>query len=397
MRKVKISILALACSLLACTASTSCSSSDEDNNIPESPANPTAPGNTDGSNGSNGSDGSNSSDGSNTGGSNTGGSSNTGNPSGINYSSLITKTQAYPANYAEEAEHRGRVERIDYNTRDYAEGTNRSRSNTAYVYLPYGYDENSSQRYNIIYLVHGHYGTASTTFEAENGLQRKVLDHMMENVDCAPTIVVSPSYNYGQPTANYVDADPYCKALPLELVNDLIPLVETRYRTYLTSPDIAGIEASRDHRAIGGFSMGGVTTWYALDETLNAFRYFLPMSGDCWSLGSFAGMNRPTQTTDYLANIVRKSPYQNAFYIWAASGTSDSAYSEILIQVRAMAQEKDVFGLDRMTFHEKDGARHEFRPSVEYVYNALPFFFPTDRGESTGIQHTKYNTKNIRQ
>ena len=313
------------------------------------------------------------------------------NGSGTSAAALISKTQAYPSGYATEATHRGCVERIDYDTRDYAEGTGTARTNTAYVYLPYGYDENTEQRYNVIYLVHGHYGKASTTFEAEDGLQRKVLDHMMESGDCAPTIVVSPSYNYGQPTANYVDADPYCRALPTELVNDLIPIVETRYRTYLASPDRESIEASRSHRAIGGFSMGGVTTWYALAETFNAFKYYMPMSGDCWSLGAFAGMNQPQRTADYLANIVRQSPYANDFYIWAASGTSDSAYSEILLQVRAMSGIADVFGLNRMTFHEKDGARHEFRPIVEYVYNALPYFFPSDEGGATAIRQVGIN------
>lgn len=313
------------------------------------------------------------------------------NGSGTSAAALISKTKTYPSDYATEAMHRGRVERIDYDTRDYAEGTGATRTNTAYVYLPYGYDENTAQRYNVIYLVHGHYGTASTTFEAEDGLQRKVLDHMVENGDMAPTIVVSPSYNYGQPTANYVDADPYCRALPTELVNDLIPVVETRYRTYLTSPDRDGIEASRSHRAIGGFSMGGVTTWYALTETFNAFKYYMPMSGDSWSLGAFAGMNQPQRTADYLANIVRQSPYSNDFYIWAASGTSDSAYSEILLQIRAMAGITDVFGIDHMTFHEKDGARHEFRPIVEYVYNALPYFFPSDEGGATAIRQVGIN------
>lgn len=165
------------------------------------------------------------------------------------YTSLVTKTYSYPADYSEEAEHRGRVERIDYTTRDYADGTGCERTNTAYVYLPYSYDADSEQRYNVLYLVHGHYGTAVTTFEAEGGLQRKVLDHLFENGEAAPTIVVSPSYNYGQPTADYADADPYCKALPTELVNDLIPIVESRYRSFLSSPDRAGIEASRDHRA----------------------------------------------------------------------------------------------------------------------------------------------------
>ena len=69
--------------------------------------------------------------------------------------------------------------------------------------------------------------------------------------------------------------------------------------------------------------MGGVTTWYALAETFSAFKYYLPMSGDCWSLGSFAGMNRPQQTADYLA--------------------------------------------------------------VEYIYNALPFFFPADPQKDTAL------------
>lgn len=301
------------------------------------------------------------------------------------YESLISKTTAYPDSYASEAAHKGTVERIDYTTRDYAEGTGRRRENSAYVYLPYGYAENSGVRYNVVYLVHGHYGTAATTFEAENGLLINVLDHMMENADVAPVIVVSPSYNYGSPTSNYVDADPYCCALPHEMVADLIPLVETRYRTYLASPDADGIAASRQHRAIGGFSMGGVTTWYALAETFDAFKFYLPISGDCWSLGAFAGMNRPTQTADYLADIIRQSPYSDDFYIWAASGTSDSAYSETLLQVRGMAQTQTIFGLDHLSFHEKDGARHEYRPIPEYVYNALPFFFPPQKEPEASV------------
>lgn len=297
------------------------------------------------------------------------------------YSGLVSKTSPVPSEYSQEASHRGEVVRIDCDTKDYAEGTGAARSNTAYVYLPYGYDDNSEMRYNVLYFVHGHYGTASTTFEAEDGLLRKLLDRMTENGDMDPTIVVSPSYNYGQPTANYADADPYCKALPQELVNDLIPIVERRYHTYAETTDAAGLEASREHRAIGGFSMGAVTTWYALEQTLPYFKYFLPVSADCWSLGRFAGMNRPDDTAEYLADIVRKSQYSGSgFYIWAASGTNDSAYRETLVQIEAMARLTDVFPLTSLTFHEKDGARHEFLPLADYLYNALPFFFPGNPG-----------------
>lgn len=305
------------------------------------------------------------------------------------YTQLMNKTVEVPVGYNLEAEHKGDVVRIDYKTRDYAEGTGTVRTNTAYVYLPYGYDGNAERRYNVFYFVHGHYGTAASFFQDENGLLRNLLDHMVENGDMSPTIVVSPSYNYGNPTTNYADADPYCEALPQELVNDLMPVVESRYRTYSQSTDAAGLEASREHRAIGGFSMGAVTTWYALEHTLDYFKYFMPVSADCWSLGRFAGMNRPRETAEYLAGIVRNSSYAgNGFYIWAASGTSDSAYGETLVQIQAMAQLKDVFPVTNLTFHEKDGARHEFRPIAEYLYNALPFFSRTGKKEEQILMDT---------
>ena len=265
---------------------------------------------------------------------------------------LISETLPVPDGYGQEADERGSIVCIDYDTRDYAKGTGAARTNTAYVYLPYGYD--TQRRYNILYFVHGHYSTAASTFEDEDGAVRKLLDQMIAHGDIDPMIVVTPSYNYRQPTPNYADADPYCRALPQELVNDLIPVVESRYRTYAETTDAEGIEASRNHRAIGGFSMGAVTTWYAFDETLDAFRYFMPVSGDCWSLGRFAGMNRPDETAAYLAERVQQSPYAgNGFYIWAASGTNDSAYSEILLQIEGMARLPEVFNDGNMTFHQK--------------------------------------------
>lgn len=301
---------------------------------------------------------------------------NEGSTPSTGYSDLITKIMAYPDSYAQPAEQHGTVTELTYTTRDYVNNSGAARTNNTYVYLPYNYDASGNTRYNVLYLVHGHYGDASTFLSTENGLLRNVLDHLIENGDIDPLIVVTPTYNYGQPTQNYVDAGPYCRALPQELQHDLMPLVESRYHTYAESTDSMGLERSRDHRAIGGFSMGGVTTWFALDETLAFFRYFLPMSGDCWSLGSFAGTNRPQQTTDYLINRIRQQGFgQNDFYIWAASGTSDSAYGETLNQVRGMA-ENSFFTRQNLTFHEKDGARHEYRPMMEYIYNALPFFFP---------------------
>lgn len=293
------------------------------------------------------------------------------------YTDLITKTESYPSAYSQPSSHAGEVRTITYPTFDYVDGTLAPRTNQACVYIPYGY--NTEREYNVLYLVHGHYGTYSSFLSYENGLLVNVLDNMIEKGDIEPVIVVTPSYNYGQPTSNYVDADKYCEALTQELLNDLMPIVESDFRTYAESADSKGFEQSRNHRMIGGFSMGAVTTWYAFEHLLPYFRNYLPISGDCWSLGTFAGMNRPHETAQYLADIVRQSKYgTNGFYIWAASGTSDSAYRETLVQIEAMAELSDVFNRRTMSFHEKDNARHEYEPSIEYVYNALKYFYPAD-------------------
>ena len=293
------------------------------------------------------------------------------------YTELLNKTRPVPAEYNQESVLKGNVVQIDYNTKNYVEGTGEVRKNTAYVYLPYGYDEASEQPYNVFYFVHGHGETAISFFQNENGLLCKLLDHMFENRDMAPTLIVSTSYVYGTPVDYYPDADPYCEALPQELVNDLIPLIESRYHTYTESTDVAGITVSRKHRAIGGFSMGAVTVWYALEHALECFKYFMPISSDGWSLGRFAGMTNPDETAEYLANTIRNSAFsKNDFYIWACSGTNDVAYDRIWSQVQAMAQLTDVFSVSNLTFHEQDGARHEFRSLAEYLYNVLPFMFP---------------------
>ena len=293
------------------------------------------------------------------------------------YTELLNKTRPVPAEYNQESVLKGNVVQIDYNTKNYVEGTGEVRKNTAYVYLPYGYDEASEQPYNVFYFVHGHGETAISFFQNENGLLCKLLDHMLENRDMAPTLIVSTSYVYGTPVDYYPDADPYCEALPQELVNDLIPLIESRYHTYTESTDVAGITVSRKHRAIGGFSMGAVTVWYALEHALECFKYFMTISSDGWSLGRFAGMTNPDETAEYLANTIRNSAFsKNDFYIWACSGTNDVAYDRIWSQVQAMAQLTDVFSVSNLTFHEQDGARHEFRSLAEYLYNVLPFMFP---------------------
>ena len=86
-----------------------------------------------------------------------------------------------------------------------------------------------------------------------------------------------------------------------EYENELIPAVEGKYSTFAKSTDLAGIVASREHRAFGGFSLGAVTTWYIFENRFDLQKYFLPMSGDSWHIEMFGGHYEPEATAAYLA------------------------------------------------------------------------------------------------
>jgi enterochelin esterase family protein len=119
----------------------------------------------------------------------------------------------------------------------------------AVVYLPPGYEQ-SAERYPVLYLLHGAGGDQHTWIE--RGSANVILDNLIENGELDPLVVVMP-YGY---TSRLPDgerrrgADGYktdMEEFAVDFVNDLIPLVESRYR----------VEADREHRAIAGLSMGG--------------------------------------------------------------------------------------------------------------------------------------------
>ena len=64
-------------------------------------------------------------------------------------------TAAVPAAYREASARPGKVTRLDYDSEDYVRDS-APITKTAYIYTPYGYDENDTEtRYNILYLMHG--------------------------------------------------------------------------------------------------------------------------------------------------------------------------------------------------------------------------------------------------
>lgn len=106
------------------------------------------------------------------------------------------------------------------------------------VALPPGYAD-SKQKYPVVYFLHGAGGTESSDAAGFSGLVHKE----MEARRCPPVICVFP--NGGM--SGYRD-NPERKIMGETLiVKELIPLIDGKYRTV----------ASREGRAICGFSMGG--------------------------------------------------------------------------------------------------------------------------------------------
>ncbi len=259
----------------------------------------------------------------------------------------------------------------------------------AVVYLPEGYDE--SKQYNVLYLMHGGWSDETVYLgspEGGKGMFANVLDHGIANGEIDPLIVVSPTYNNTSPQ----DSGDYSLAIQLtdqyhnELMNDLIPAVINTYSTYAADSSYDGIVASRDHRAFAGFSMGSVQTWRTFQYNLDAFRYFMPSSGNAGNSG------------EVYAQLVRNQEYDaDDFFIFAASGTDDFAYSSFKAQIQAMA-ENDMFTVadneqdGNLYYLEKEGYRHDGYAAMTYFYNGLTWLFKDGNAkENSGAVSTNVN------
>ncbi len=134
---------------------------------------------------------------------------------------------------------KGKLETIAYNSKSI--GVERK----AVVYMPPNYDTN--QKYPVLYLMHGIGGNEThwSTLCAAN----KVLDNLIADKKAVPMIIVMPNGRASAepPSSNIMSDFNYYAFFEKDLLQDLIPYIESRY----------SVKADRDHRAIAGLSMGG--------------------------------------------------------------------------------------------------------------------------------------------
>jgi len=276
---------------------------------------------------------------------------------------------------------KGTVVTFTYDTKNHLKEDDTVYQKSALVYLPAGYDENDTEtRYNILYLMHGG-GDTPKWFLGSDGKSSRIsrmLDNMIEKGDIEPLIVCAVSYynDYSN------DATKNCLNFHYELMNDLIPVLETTYHTYAEDITPESLAASRSHRAFGGFSMGAAATWSVFEHCLNEFSYFLPMSGDCWALGQAAGKNKSLQTATHLVSVVEaQGKTAEDFFIYSGCGENDIAEPNLTPQVTAMKLHPDTFlycdnfanGNLYKCIVPRGG--HDVSTVSSIMYNALPKLF----------------------
>ncbi len=312
-------------------------------------------------------------------------------------SKALTKDKTFkatPEEYRLENERQGVIESLYYSVPTSENVNNIKHLN---VYIPYCYDSaDTNTKYNVLYLMHGGGEDENLLFggPGQNRELKNILDNMVAKGDIEPIIVVTPTFYV---VKNGLKNDPARShvanvnhQLPIveteyfhdELINDLIPFVETKYNTYAATANKEDLKASREHRAFGGFSMGSVTTWNTYINCLAYFKYFMPLSGDCWALAQKAEGKMAKETAEYLAKCAKDAGYTpKDFYLFCATGNQDIAYPNMKPQMDAMKLLSDIFIHSSDTkegnfyFMECDGGVHNWHWVNQFIYNILPDLF----------------------
>lgn len=264
-----------------------------------------------------------------------------------------------PDSYKEPAAQQGTVEQVSY--------TYETEEKYFLIYLPYGY-ESSTERYNVLYVIHGGGGGKPETFlktDSNTALQNTI-DNLIQNGEVEPFILVAPTWKTSEfsPSGTYEQSAAMTKNFAMdELGQSVVATVDANYRT----------NATREGRAFSGFSMGGVTTWFTFMYAMDYFKYFIPMSGDCWAVGQNGGGSNPTETVEALSKAVTDQGYSGAdFIVYAFTGGGDYALDNLGPQIYAM-QENDMFKFGENAFFGlHPTAVHGDPMSRIYLYYVLP-------------------------
>jgi len=141
-----------------------------------------------------------------------------------------------------------------------------------YMYTPPGYDQNTSEKYPVLYILHG--GGEDQRGWSAQGKTDLIIDNLLADKKAVPMLVVMTDGNMPVPGFG----EETLKVFEKELKQCIIPFVEKNYR----------VKTDASSRALAGLSMGGIQTLYVGIKNTDLFSYLgvfssgwiLPMQND---------------------------------------------------------------------------------------------------------------------
>lgn len=136
-----------------------------------------------------------------------------------------------------------------------------------YMYTPPGYDQNTTEKYPVLYILHG--GGEDQRGWATQGKTDLIIDNLISQKKAVPMIVVMVDGN--MPVGGFSEES--LNVFEKELKQVVIPFVEKNYR----------VKADANSRALAGLSMGGLQTLYAGVKNTQQFAYLGVFSSGWWA------------------------------------------------------------------------------------------------------------------
>jgi len=168
-----------------------------------------------------------------------------------------------------------------------------------YMYTPPGYDENTSAKYPVLYIMHG--GGEDQRGWATQGKTDLILDNLIAAKKAVPMIVIMVDGNF--PLNGFGEES--LRVFEKELKQSVIPFVEKNYR----------VKTEAQYRALAGLSMGGIQTLYAGVRNTEMFSYL-----GVFSSGWFANQKELTDPQyEYWKNNADKIN-SNLKQFWISQG-----------------------------------------------------------------------------
>ena len=175
------------------------------------------------------------------------------------------------------------------------------------LYLPAGYDSASADRYPVIYLLHGLYGTHVDW--AGKGHMKDVVDELIADGELVPVVIVMP--DAGDPDVhNNWNGYFNMPGHPYEdfFFGEFMPAVEREWK----------IVGDKRHRAIMGLSMGGGgSTVYA--------QHHPDLFGSCYSMSGWLDeAEQPEDMPKDKLYIVRQSVHEHSAIEFVANASPET-------------------------------------------------------------------------